>query len=134
MTTTRTLPLWIWIYAIGVMIIFSLSFSIALIVIPGDVFPELAGKNILEEPAKIFVYMNLVNVFATAFALYRRSASMIMLLFMIRLLTDLVDYSLSIILARDYLFPFVFFLLFVFWLPSAWGIRTLWSSREKRNY
>ena len=127
-TTTSTLPRWIWIYANVVMVFIDLSLVLGLIVSPGSIFPELAGENLLLGPAKIFVIMNLASVLATIFVLYRRSASMILLLFMIRLLTNIPDYTFSVI-SGDPLFPFVLFLIFVYWVPCVWGIRTLWRSK-----
>ncbi len=129
-TTTDTIPRWIWIYSIGIMILVGLGFAGMLAVNPGEVFPELAGKNILMEPARVFVIMNLATAVATIIELYRGSASMLLLLFMLMLLGDLPDYAFSVFFSGDYLFPFVLFLIFANWLPSAWGIRTLWSAKN----
>lgn len=81
-TTTRSLPLWIWIYAVVVMVGMSLALVVVLLVSPGSIFPELAGVSVLDGPTKIFISMNLAAALATIFALYRRAASMMLLLFM----------------------------------------------------
>lgn len=54
---------------------------IGLLISPGSIFPELEGQNVLLEPVKIFVIMNLASALAMIFALYRRSSSMVLLLF-----------------------------------------------------
>ncbi len=130
-TTTRTLPRWIWIYAIVVMIIMNLGLAVVLLVSPRALPPELSGSLVFGGPfglLGLLVARYLATALATAFALYRRSASMMLLLFMIRLLTDIPDYTVSVI-SGDYLFPFVLFLIFVYWVPCVWGIRTLWRSK-----
>ena len=127
-TTTRSLPLWIWIYAVVVMVGMSLALVVVLLVSPGSIFPELAGVSMLDGPTKIFISMNLAAALATIFALYRRAASMMLLLFMMVFLQDISDYAFSII-SGEYLFPFVLFLIFVIWVPSAWGVRSLWRSK-----
>ncbi len=119
------LPKWITIYAVVIMVGVSMGLPIMLLIDPGEVFPELAGVNILAHPTKLFVIMNMTGALAAAFVLYFRSASMMLLLFMIQLLTDIPDYIFSVI-SGDYLFPFVFFLIFVNWLPSIFGVRSLW--------
>ena len=110
------------------MVFIDLSLVLGLLVSPGSIFPELAGENLLLGPAKIFVIMNLASVLATIFVLYRRSASMLLLLLMIRLLTNIPDYTFSVI-SGDPLFPFVLFLIFIYWVPCVWGIRALWRSK-----
>ena len=110
--TAPKLPLWIWIYGLGVMVGMSLALVVGLMVSPGSIFPELVGVSVFDGPTRIFVFMNLATALATVIALYRRSASMMLLLFMMVLLTDIPDYSFSVI-SGNFLFPFVLFLIFV---------------------
>ena len=108
-TTIRPLPKWIWIYGVVVMIIMSLGIAVVLLVSPGALPPELSSSLVFGGPFGLLglnVARHLATALAAAFALYRRSANMMLLLFMIRILFDIPEYTFSVI-SGDYLFPFV---------------------------
>lgn len=130
-TTTRTLPQWIRIYAIGVIIILSLVLAFVLIISPETLPLQLAGSYEYDGPIGLLgthVAKYFATAVATAYALYHRSLSMMLLLFVIRLATDLPD----LLLSGSYgYFPphLIMFLLFVYWVPSVLGIHSLWHAK-----
>ena len=105
-TPTSTLPRWIWIYGIVVMIIMNLGLAVVLLVSPRALPPELSGNLVFGGPLGLLVARYFATVLATIFVLYRRSASMILLLFMIRLLTNIPDYTFTDIEQVCYIFVY----------------------------
>lgn len=131
-TNSPSLPRWIVIYAVVVMIITSLALAVVLLVSPRTLLPELSGTLVFGGPQGLLglhVARYFAFAMATSFALYRRSASMMLLMFMIRLLTDVPDYTISVI-SGDYQFPFVILLILIYWVPTVWGCSYALVSRS----
>ena len=91
--------------------------------------PEMAPFELGSGAAvDFYIIRNVAAALVTLFALYRRSASMILLMFIQRLLTDGSDFVVALNRGEDYLLPLLV-LTFVIIGPSVWGIRTLWLAK-----
>ena len=112
--------------------IISLSLAVMLLANPKALPVEVTQDLVLGGPLGLFGLL-IAHYFAiavaTTFALYRRSANMLLILFSLVLLAGIPDVILSLIYG-DYSFKVVLFLVCVYWIPSAWAIRTLWSAKD----
>ena len=122
-TTTRRLPLWIVIYAIVFMVLVPIIFGLI------NFFnPELVDAGSRGYTGMAYGIRNIAIGLATIFALYYHSRSMMLLMFVQRLLIDVFNLYRSISTGKP-LFALIMIPI-IFWVPSIWGIRTLWSSKE----
>lgn len=125
-TKTSTFDRWIWIYGIGVMVSIPLVIGIFTIfrAMDSGLTTDLGGA------LAAYAFRNIAAGLATAFALYRRSENMMLVMFVTRLLTDVPDF-LGIVasgMAEGLLIiPILLVMIVIFWAPSAYSIRTLWS-------
>lgn len=124
-TTTPKLPRWIVIYGFAVMFLAPFSFSLVAFFNP-DMMPfDLGGGAAVE----LYAIRNMAAALVTLFALYRRSASMMLLMFVQRLLTDGPDFVSTLSGGEGSILPMLLVMTVVFFGPSIWGIRTLWSAK-----
>jgi hypothetical protein len=88
----RDIPTWILIWSF-VIAMLPLSFSIQGYLDPVSHFPEAAGAgaSIYGGPIGLYLARNLASVVITLFALARRSRSMLIIVLMLRAVTDIFD-------------------------------------------
>ena len=128
-TTTRTLPRWIVIYA-WFMVLVPLAIAAVTVFSPESLFPDLDESALaLDGPTGAYAIRNFSAAFAMAFALFRRSPQMLLVMFVLRLATDVPDFIVAVN-GGAAVFPFILLMIVVFWGPSAWAVRALWSNFE----
>ncbi|MCH8906051.1 MAG: hypothetical protein IH840_03095 [Candidatus Heimdallarchaeota archaeon] len=129
-TNKSELPAWIWWYGIIVMVGAPLAFGLLTVFTAelGEV--ELMDGTMIMTGNGAYAIRNLAAAVMTVFALYRRSESMLLLIFIMRLLTDAGD-GISIVLSGMFdgiaMVGFLVAMTAIFWGPSIYGIRTLWN-------
>ena len=124
-TTTRKLPRWIMIYGFAVMFLAPFGFALVAFFNPEMMPFDLGGGAAVE----LYAIRNMAAALVTLFALFRRSASMMLLMFIQRLLTEVPDYLTSLS-EQGFSIGFLLIVIVVFVGPDIWGIRTLWSAKE----
>ena len=123
-TTNGKLPRWVVIYGIAVMFLAPFGFSLVAFFNP-EMLPFDIGSG---DAVVLYAIRNMAAALVTLFALYRRSASMMLLMFIQRLLTDGPDF-LATLAGSESSFPMLVMMIIFFYGPSIWGIRTLWSAK-----
>ena len=94
-------------------------------------FFEGLGDTELSLGSTLFVARNLAIGLAFLFAIYMRSASMLFILILVRLIIDLIDFPAFQIFRESHLIgQFIIFTLMCY-LPAFFGLRILW--KQMRN-
>ncbi len=136
MTTNSTtedgkdaIPTWIIWYGIIVMIGAPLIFAIITFMGPNLGMVNLADGSVIDSGLFKYAVRNLVAAVITGYALYKRSAPMLLLVFFMRFLTesgDLLDSLLFGELDATGVLSLVAMMIVVFLGPYVIGIRKLW--------
>ena len=119
----------------------SLSFILFLLISPMFFGPLIAlfnpeffeglGDTELSLGSTLFVARNLAIGLAFLFAIYMRSASMLFVLILVRLIIDLIDFPAFQIFRESPLIGQVIIFSFMCYLPAFFGLRILW--KEMKN-
>jgi len=120
---------------------FSLSLILFLLISPMFFGPLIAllnpeffegvGDTELSLGSTLFVARNLAIGLAFLFAIYMRSASMLFILIIVRLITDLIDFpAFQIFRESPIVGQIIIFTLFCY-LPAFFGLRILWKEIKK---
>ena len=94
-------------------------------------FFEGLGDKELSLGSTLFVARNLAIGLAFLFAIYMRSASMLFVLILVRLIIDLIDFLAFQIFRESPLIGQVIIFTLMCYLPAFFGLRILW--KEMRN-
>ena len=123
--TNGKFPTWVWIYGILVMVIAPIALGLMFLLNPEGI-PGNEGGAAAVAP---YAIRNITAGLATIFALYYRSRSMMLVMFVMRLLTDIGDYV-GALIGMGFSFPFLLIMIVVFWTGAVFGIRAFWPAKD----
>ena len=95
-------------------------------------FFEGVGDTELSLGSTLFIARNLAIGLAFLFAIYLRSASMLFILILVRLITDFIDFPAFQIFRESPLIGQIIIFTALCYLPAFFGLRILW--KEIKNY
>jgi len=120
-----------WSLSLILFLLISPMFFGPLIAIFNPEFFEGLGDTELSLGSTLFVARNLAIGLAFLFAIYMRSASMLFVLILVRLIIDLIDFLAFQIFRESPLIGQVIIFSLMCYLPAFFGLRILW--KEMRN-
>ena len=120
-----------WSLSLILFLLISPMFFGPLIAILNPEFFEGLGDTELSLGSTLFVARNLAIGLAFLFAIYMRSASMLFVLILVRLIIDLIDFLAFQIFRESPLIGQVIIFTLMCYLPAFFGLRILW--KEMRN-
>ena len=120
-----------WSLSLILFLLISPMFFGPLIAIFNPEFFEGLGDTELSLGSTLFVARNLAIGLAFLFAIYMRSASMLFVLILVRLIIDLIDFLAFQIFRESPLIGQVIIFTLMCYLPAFFGLRILW--KEMKN-
>ena len=120
-----------WSLSLFLFLLISPMFFGPLIAIFNPEFFEGLGDTELSLGSTLFVARNLAIGLAFLFAIYMRSASMLFILILVRLIIDLIDFPAFQFLRESPLIGQVIIFTLMCYLPAFFGLRILW--KEMKN-
>ena len=120
-----------WSLSLILFLLISPMFFGPLIAIFNPEFFEGLGDTELSLGSTLLVARNLAIGLAFLFAIYMRSASMLFVLILVRLIIDLIDFLAFQIFRESPLIGQVIIFTLMCYLPAFFGLRILW--KEMRN-
>ena len=120
-----------WSLSLILFLLISPMFFGPLIAIFNPEFFEGLGDTELSLGTTLFVARNLAIGLAFLFAIYMRSASMLFILILVRLIIDLIDFPAFQLFRESPLIGQVIIFTLMCYLPAFFGLRILW--KEMRN-
>ena len=120
-----------WSLSLILFLLISPMFFGPLIAIFNPEFFEGLGDTELSLGSTLFIARNLAIGLAFLFAIYMRSASMLFVLILVRLIIDLIDFLAFQIFRESPLIGQVIIFSLMCYLPAFFGLRILW--KEMRN-
>ena len=120
-----------WSLSLILFLLISPMFFGPLIALFNPEFFEGLGDTELSLGSTLFVARNLAIGLAFLFAIYMRSASMLFVLILVRLIIDLIDFPAFQIFRESPLIGQVIIFTLMCYLPAFLGLRILW--KEMRN-
>ena len=120
-----------WSLSLILFLLISPMFFGPLIALFNPEFFEGLGDTELSLGSTLFVARNLAIGLAFLFAIYMRSASMLFILILVRLIIDLIDFPAFQIFRESPLIGQVIIFTLMCYLPAFLGLRILW--KEMRN-
>ena len=120
-----------WSLSLILFLLISPMFFGPLIALFNPEFFEGLGDTELSLGTTLFVVRNLAIGLAFLFAIYMRSASMLFVLILVRLIIDLIDFLAFQIFRESPLIGQVIIFTLMCYLPAFFGLRILW--KEIRN-
>ena len=120
-----------WSLSLILFLLISPMFFGPLIAIFNPEFFEGLGDTELSLGSTLFVARNLAIGLAFLFAIYMRSASMLFVLILVRLIIDLIDFPAFQIFRESPLIGQVIIFTLMCYLPAFFGLRILW--KEMKN-
>ena len=120
-----------WSLSLILFLLISPMFFGPLIALFNPEFFEGLGDTELSLGSTLFVARNLAIGLAFIFAIYMRSASMLFVLILVRLIIDLIDFLAFQIFRESPLIGQVIIFTLMCYLPAFFGLRILW--KEMRN-
>lgn len=120
-----------WSLSLILFLLISPMFFGPLIALFNPEFFEGLGDTELSLGSTLFVARNLAIGLAFLFAIYMRSASMLFILILVRLIIDLIDFPAFQLLRESPLIGQVIIFTLMCYLPAFFGLRILW--KEMRN-
>ena len=116
-----------WSLSLILFLLISPMFFGPLIAIFNPEFFEGLGDTELSLGTTLFVARNLAIGLAFLFAIYMRSASMLFVLILVRLIIDLIDFPAFQIFRESPLIGQVIIFTLMCYLPAFFGLRILWK-------
>jgi hypothetical protein len=120
-----------WLLSFILFLLISPMFFGPLIAILNPEFFEGAGDKELSLGSTLFVARNLAIGIAFLFAIFMRSAVMLFILILVRLLTDLIDFPVFQIFRESPIIGQIIIFSLMCYLPAYFGLRILW--KEMKN-
>ena len=96
-------------------------------------FFEGLGDNELSLGSSLFVARNLAIGLAFLFAIYMRSAPMLFILILVRLIIDLIDFPAFQIFRESPLVGQIIIFSLICYLPAFFGLRILWKEMQNSS-
>ncbi len=122
--TTGKFPVWVWIYGILVMTLIPIGLGLVTVFSPESMPFDVSGGG-----AEAYGIRNITAGLATIFALSRGSRRMMLVMFVMRLLTDIGDY-LGSFSEQGFSIGFLLIMVVVFWAGAVFGIRAFWTAKD----
>jgi hypothetical protein len=116
-----------WLLSFILFLLISPMFFGPLIAILNPEFFEGAGDKELSLGSTLFVARNLAIGIVFLFAIYMRSAVMLFILILVRLLTDLIDFPVFQIFRESPIIGQIIIFSLMCYLPAYFGLRILWK-------
>ena len=128
------IPAWIKFYTVFT-ILGALCLSGAAMVFPTLLFPALDATPQQMVPIGLYAIRNFAVAVALAFALYRRSIQMLLVLFLFRFIVDILDFVHFVYFGYGYesfwgMCLMVAAFLLILWLPLAFALRWLFKAAK----
>ena len=120
-----------WSLCLILFLLISPMFFGPLIALFNPEFFEGLGDNELSLGSSLFVARNLAIGLAFLFAIYMRSAPMLFILILVRLIIDLIDFPAFQIFRESPLIGQIIIFSLICYLPAFFGLRILW--KEMKN-
>ena len=120
-----------WQLSLILFLLISPMFFGPLIALLNPEFFEGLGDNKLSLGSTLFVARNLAIGLAFLFAIYMRSASMLFILILVRLIIDLIDFLAFQIFRESPIMGQIIIFSSMCYLPAYFGLRILW--KEMKN-
>ena len=120
-----------WQLSLILFLLISPMFFGPLIALLNPEFFEGLGDKELSLGSTLFIARNLSIGIAFLFAIYVRSASMIFILILVRLIIDLIDFPAFQIFREPSLFGQIIIFSLMCYLPAYFGLRILWKEMKK---
>ena len=120
-----------WQLSLILFLLISPMFFGPLIALLNPEFFEGLGDNELSLGSTLFVARNLAIGLAFLFAIYMRSASMLFILILVRLIIDLIDFLAFQIFRESPIMGQIIIFSSMCYLPAYFGLRILW--KEMKN-
>ena len=120
-----------WLLSFILFLLISPMFFGPLIALLNPEFFEGAGDKELSLGSTLFVARNLAIGIVFLFAIYMRSAVMLFILILVRLLTDLIDFPVFQIFRESPIIGQIIIFSLMCYLPAYFGLRILW--KEMKN-
>lgn len=123
------IPTWIFWYAVIVMVGAPLAFGVMTIMGPDIGTKTLADGTTFDTGLFKYGIRNIAAAAITIFALYKRSAAMLLAIFIMRFITeagDLLDAYLFSGMDSTSLLSYAAMMVFIAYIPYTLGIRKLW--------
>ena len=121
--TNKFLPIWVWIIAL-IQIFLVLFFSVGTFMNPGDFIPEVSELNYVTQ---LYITRNIMVALGIIVALFLRSHKALLVMLIVRLLTDISDvitvYALNVEVIKSSV-PMVAVLLII---PALLATGYLWK-------
>lgn len=124
-----SIPTWIIWYGIIIMVGTPLYYGITNLMSPDVGMQNLADGSTIDTAIFKYAVRNIAAALVTIFALYKRSAPMLLLIFIMRFITesgDLLDAFFFGELDTTSMLSYAAMMVFVALIPYALGIRKLW--------
>ncbi len=115
-----------WSLSLILFLLISPMFFGPLIALLNPEFFEGIGDKNLNLGSTLFVARNLAIGFAFLFAIFLRSAPMLFILILVRLITDLIDFPAFQIFRESPLIGQIIIFSLMCYLPAFFGLRILW--------
>ena len=119
-----------WQLSLILFLLISPMFFGPLIALLNPEFFEGLGDKELSLGSTLFIARNLSIGIAFLFAIYVRSASMIFILILVRLIIDLIDFPAFQIFREPSLFGQIIIFSLMCYLPAYFGLRILWKEMK----
>ena len=119
-----------WQLSLILFLLISPMFFGPLIALLNPEFFEGLGDKELSLGSTLFVARNLSIGVAFIFAIYMRSASMLFILILVRLIIDLIDFPAFQIFREPSLFGQIIIFSLMCYLPAYFGLRILWKEMK----
>ncbi len=119
-----------WSLSIILFLLISPMFFGPLIALLNPEFFEGLGDNELSLGSTLFVARNLAIGLSFLFAIYMRSASMLFILILVRLVIDLIDFPAFQIFRESPLIGQIIIFSLMCYLPAYFGLRILWKDMK----
>ena len=116
-----------WLLSFILFLLISPMFFGPLIALLNPEFFEGAGDKELSLGSTLFVARNLAIGIVFLFAIYMRSAVMLFILILVRLLTDLIDFPVFQIFRESPIIGQIIIFSLMCYLPAYFGLRILWK-------
>jgi hypothetical protein len=119
------------IYGIFIMLL-PLLFGVLEYFTPSFQFPNLIGYGAalsLEGPLGLYISRSIAAAVAMAFALAIGSPRAILTMFVLRFVTDVLDFF-HILVTGGPIYPSIISWIVIFWVPTLLAIRILWPRDE----
>lgn len=128
-TDQHSIPKWIYWYGAIIMVGAPLIFGIMTIMDPNIGMVTLEDGSVIETSHFKYGMRNIAAAVVTAFALYKRSAAMLLIMFIMRFIVEAGDLLDSILFAQmdtTSLISYAAIMVVLAYIPYTLGIRKLW--------